>query len=202
LRQLQPVIDVAAEVRPAAPADATRLAAPLARAFYDDPVTVWANPRERTRLRRSERFFLGRMRALLPHELSHVTRDGTGAAVWSPPDAWQMGLRELLHDLPAFLSLRTPKVLRGMREVERRHPSEPHYYLSVLGVDPPAQGEGIGSALLQPMLRRCDEEAVGAYLETGTERNVRFYSRHGFRVTDEVQMPDGPPMWLMWRDPL
>ena len=61
---------------------------------------------------------------------------------------------------------------------------------------------GGGSALLEPMLRRCDSEAVGAYLETGTERNVRFYSRHGFRVTDEVPLPDGPPMWLMWRDPL
>ena len=78
-----------------------------------------------------------------------------------------MGLRELLHDLPAFLSPRTPMVLRGMQEVERRHPHEPHYYLSMLGVDPPAQRHGMGSALLGPMLARCDEEGVGAYLETG-----------------------------------
>ena len=61
---------------------------------------------------------------------------------------------------------------------------------------------GLGSALLHPMLRRCDEQQVGAYLETGTQKNVRFYSRHGFRVTDEVPLPKGPPMWLMWRDPL
>jgi GNAT superfamily N-acetyltransferase len=93
-------------------------------------------------------------------------------------------------------------VLRGMHEVEKRHPKKPHYYLSILGVDPPHQGSGRGSALLAPMLRRCDTEGVGAYLETGTERNVRFYSRHGFRVTDEVPLPEGPPMWLMWRDPL
>jgi GNAT superfamily N-acetyltransferase len=196
------VIELGAEVRQAAPGDAKPLAAPLARAFYDDPVTVWANPSERNRRRRTERFFLGRMRALLPHELSWITRDGHGAAIWAPPDAWQMGLRELLHDLPAFMSPRTPMVLRAMHEVERRHPTKPHYYLAILGVDPPAQGEGLGSALLQPMLRRCDEETVGAYLETGTERNVRFYSRHGFRVTDEVQLTKGPPMWLMWRDPL
>jgi GNAT superfamily N-acetyltransferase len=192
----------AVEVRAATPEDARTLAPPLGRAFYDDPVTVWANPRERNRTRRVERFFLGRMHALLPHELSYVCADGAGAAVWSPPDAWQMGLRELLHDLPAFLSPRTPMVLRGRHEVEKRHPKKPHYYLSILGVDPPFQGSGRGSALLEPMLRRCDSEAVGAYLETGTERNVRFYSRHGFRVTDEVPLPDGPPMWLMWRDPL
>lgn len=191
-----------ADVRPATVDDTRELAAPLGRAFYDDPVTVWAHPRERSRRRRVERFFVGRMRALLPHELSYMCADGAGAAIWSPPDAWQMGLRELLHDLPAFLTPHTITVLRGMHEVEKRHPREPHYYLSILGVDPPRQGSGLGTALLQPMLRRCDSEGVGAYLETSTEQNVRFYSRHGFRVTDEVGMPNGPPMWLMWRDPL
>jgi GNAT superfamily N-acetyltransferase len=198
------VIDQAAStgVRAATLDDARQLAAPLARAFHDDPVTVWANPSERNRRRRVERFFTGRMRALLPHELSFMCDDGAGAAIWSPPDAWQMGLRELLHDLPAFLSLHTPTVLRGMHDVEKRHPRDPHYYLSILGVDPPRQGTGLGTALLQPMLRRCDSEGVGAYLETSTEQNVRFYSRHGFRVTDEVLLPQGPVMWLMWRDPL
>jgi GNAT superfamily N-acetyltransferase len=191
-----------AGVRPAGPDDAHVLAQPLARAFYDDPVTVWANPVERSRLHRTARFFLGRMKTLLPHELSFATEAGDGAAIWSPPDAWEMGLREFLYDLPAFLSPRTPLVLRGMHGVEKRHPKEPHYYLSILGVDPSRQGEGVGTALLQPMLRRCDEEGVGAYLETGTERNVRFYSRQGFRVTEEVPLPKGPSMWLMWRDPL
>jgi GNAT superfamily N-acetyltransferase len=191
-----------ARVRQAQPHDARRLAAPLARAFFDDPVTIWANPSERTRARRIERFFLGRMRTLVPHELSWSADDASGCAIWSPPDGWQMGLRELLHDLPAFLSPHTPRVLRGMHSVERRHPSRPHYYLAILGVDPPSQGRGLGSALLQPMLRRCDDEGVGAYLETGTERNVSFYARHGFRVMDEVRLLKGPPMWLMWRDPV
>ena len=190
------------DVRLATPGDARSLAPPLARAFLDDPVTIWTHPREGKRLRRTERFFMGRLNALLPHELSFMCDDGAGAAVWSPSDAWQMGLRELLHDLPAFLSLRTPTVMRGMHEVERRHPRSPHYYLSILGVDPPRQGSGIGSALLGPMLRRCDSEGVGAYLETATEKNVRFYSRHGFRVVDEVPLPKWPSMWLMWRDPL
>ena len=191
-----------ARVRPVEVDDVEALAMPLARAFYDDPVTMWANPRERTRLRRSARFFLGRMRALVPHELSSMTEERDAAAIWSPPDAWEMGLRELLHDLPAFLSPRTPLVVRAMHGVEKLHPKGPHYYLSVLGVEPSRQGEGLGSALLQPMLRRCDQEGVGAYLESSKETNVRFYQRHGFRVTDEVALSRGPKMWLMWRDPL
>jgi hypothetical protein len=42
---------------------------------------------------------------------------------------------------------------------------------------------------------------VPAYLETGTERNVAFYTRHGFKVIEELHLPKGPPVWLMWRDP-
>ena len=51
------------------------------------------------------------------------------------------------------------------------------------------------------MLRSCDEDGVAAYLESSKERNIAFYARHGFRVTEEVRMPKGPPVWLMWRDP-
>ena len=58
-------------------------------------------------------------------------------------------------------------VSRGMTAVqtmEKRHPKEPaHYYLPVLGVEPEFQGRGFGSALLQPVLARCDRDRVGAY---------------------------------------
>jgi GNAT superfamily N-acetyltransferase len=195
------VIDTDIAVRPGVPGDRSELADALARAFWDDPVTVWANPTERTRLRRTKRFFDGRLRTLLPHELSAVAGGSEGGAIWSPPDAWAMGLRELIHDLPAFLSPRTPLVLRGMNSVEERHPKEPHYYLAILGVDPPHQHRGLGGRLMQPMLDRCDAEHVPAYLETGTERNVAFYERHGFKVNDTIDLPRGPRMWLMWRDP-
>ena len=97
-----------------------------------------------------------------------------------------------------------PKVgraVRGVETIERAHPREPHYYLAVLGTDPDEQGRGIGSALMQPVLEMCDRDVVPAYLESSKERNVDFYARHGFRVTDELVLPEGPPVWPMWRDP-
>jgi predicted N-acetyltransferase YhbS len=92
-------------------------------------------------------------------------------------------------------------VLRGLGQVEARHPDRPHLYLAVLGVDPGRQGDGVGSALIRPGLELCDREGLPAYLETGKERNLAFYGRHGFRVTEELTLPKGPPIWLMWRDP-
>jgi GNAT superfamily N-acetyltransferase len=85
--------------------------------------------------------------------------------------------------------------------IEERHPKAPHWYLSVLGTEPGHQGEGLGSTVLQPVLDECDRLEIPAYLETGTERNVGFYARHGFRVMERIELPDGPPMWLMWREP-
>ena len=71
----------------------------------------------------------------------------------------------------------------------------------MLGTDPPAQGRGLGSAVLRPGLELCDREGLPAYLESSKESNVGFYARFGFRVTEEVRMPgDGPSVWLMWRD--
>ena len=71
----------------------------------------------------------------------------------------------------------------------------------MLGTDPAAQGRGLGSAVLRPVLEQCDRDGVGAFLESSKERNIDFYARHGFRVTSEIRLPRGPLMWQMWRDP-
>ena len=71
----------------------------------------------------------------------------------------------------------------------------------MLGTEPERQGNGIGSALMQPVLDDCDEHGIGAYLESSKERNIAFYGRHGFKVTEEILLPKGPPVWGMWRDP-
>lgn len=71
-----------------------------------------------------------------------------------------------------------------------------------MGTHPDRQRQGLGSAVLAPVLARCDTDAVPAYTETSTTENVAFYRRQGFDVTAEVAMPEGgPPVWTMWRNP-
>ena len=187
-------------VRTATAEDVPALSASLARAFDDDPVAVFANPRDASRPRRLRFFYTGRLRTLLDDELVFTDDARTGAALWAAPDRWHLPAGEQLR-LTRLLSWRTPQIAAGFRRVEQAHPREPHFYLSVLGVAPEGRRKGLGSALLAPMLERCDREGVGAYLESSKERNLAFYGRHGFRVTSILRFPGGPPLSLMWRDP-
>ena len=96
----------------------------------------------------------------------------------------------------------TVRAIRNLAAIEAAHPKDPpHQYLALLGTDPAHQGTGIGSALIAGVLARCDEQGLGAYLESSKEENVPFYGRHGFEVVAELTMRDGPTMWRMWRDP-
>ncbi|MDP2712412.1 MAG: GNAT family N-acetyltransferase [Solirubrobacteraceae bacterium] len=191
-------------VRRATRADFGVLADVLARAFYDDPVTAWFYPDDARRLRHARRFFAIRLRQLARHGLIHTNAERTGAALWASPGRWRDDVRQSLMMLP-MLPVLLPRIVRStqaVREIERRHPVAPHYYLSVLGTEPARQGGGIGSALLAAALRICDATGTAAYLESSKESNVSFYARHGFAVTERIELPEaGPPLWLMWREP-
>jgi ribosomal protein S18 acetylase RimI-like enzyme len=192
------------DVRHATDADRASLTETLARAFYDDPVMTWFFPEDDRRLERNRRFFAIRLRQLLPHGETYTVDGALGGALWAAPDRWRVGRVEEARMGVALLPAlwrRLGVVFKGVEMIEAAHPRDPHYYLAVLGTDPEAQGRGVGSALIQPMLEACDRDEVPAYLESSKERNIDFYARHGFRVTDEVRLPRGPRVWPMWRDP-
>jgi GNAT superfamily N-acetyltransferase len=70
-----------------------------------------------------------------------------------------------------------------------------------VGVVPEATRQGRGSALLEPVLRRCDTERLPAYLEASGEDNARLYARLGFEPRDEIEIFEGVHVRPMWRDP-
>jgi GNAT superfamily N-acetyltransferase len=188
--------------RPAIRADVPAIGATHTAAFRDDPVWRWLVPDARRWRRGIPRVF--RITALDHLATTWVTNGVTSAAVWAPPghrvDRW----REALHG-PGQLAVFRSRALVGMRlqEAMRKvHPREPHWYLYLLGTDPDHQGKGHGSAVIQPVLDRCDEEGLPAYLESSKEANIPFYRRHGFEARDEFRPAPGcPPLWPMWRTP-
>lgn len=69
-----------------------------------------------------------------------------------------------------------------------------HYdwYLYNLSIKKDAQGKGIASKLMRPMLEFCDDEKMVAYLETNKETNVGMYRNFGFDLMKEELIPGTP----------
>jgi GNAT superfamily N-acetyltransferase len=190
-------------VRPATAADVPQLAQTLTRAFHDDPVVNYLVKPEK-HAKNAPFFFRSTATRDLTHGEVWTTDDLAGGALWAAPGEWRLGGTELLRSFPMVLrtfGTALPRALRVLSMIEKVHPKEPHWYLGVLGTDPSQQGKGIGSALMQPVLDKCDREGLPAYLESSKDRNVPFYARHGFEVTQEVTIPNGPKVWCMWREP-
>jgi RimJ/RimL family protein N-acetyltransferase len=95
-----------------------------------------------------------------------------------------------------------PRILRGIAALESNHPTEPHYLLDLRRRRSAWQGRGLGTALVRPILDRCDEQELPAYLEASAPRNLALYERLGFEVTEKFTVgPGSPPVWRMWRTP-
>jgi GNAT superfamily N-acetyltransferase len=194
-------------VREATAQDIDGIADALVRAFFDDPLMTFLFRDDDGRRRKSRLFFAGDAKRAIVKSKGRVetTTDGPakGGAIWFAPDQWRTGGLELFTQLPMLFKMgaETPRALGVLNQAEKAHPKAPHWYLAVLGTDPDHQGKGVGSALLAPVLRNCDEEGIPAYLESSKERNIPFYERHGFTVSSELKLKGGPSIWQMWRDP-
>jgi len=154
--------------------------------------------------RAATRFFTLMAHLQIPHGEVYTTSATEAAAVWAPPGRWKVSNLEIVRNTPAFLRIfgrRFIPNLSVLSLLEKNHPEEPHYYLEFLGTDPAHQGKGFGTALMQPMIDRCDREGVGAYLESSKESNLGFYGRFGFEVIKIINHKSGVPQWLMWRNP-
>jgi ribosomal protein S18 acetylase RimI-like enzyme len=199
-------VQEAGTVRKAARDESPRVAAALARAFDSDPQMQWVLTDDSRRVPIAERGFDLYLRKLWFAQDECYTTDGVaGAAIWNRPGEWHVSILRQLRLLPAMTRIYRrflPRVVRAITALESNHPKERHYYLPFVGVDPDWQGRGIGSALLRPVLDRCDREATPAYLEASTPRNRALYERHGFEVIEEFELgPGAPLMWRMWRLP-
>jgi GNAT superfamily N-acetyltransferase len=123
------------------------------------------------------------------------------AALWLPPGIHpdEDALAELIRR--SFPARDQAEVFAFFGQMDSYHPSEPHWYLPMIGVVPEKQGQGYGSALLQPVLKRCDAESKLAYLEASSPKSVPLYERHGFELLGKTQAGSSPTMFPMVRKP-
>lgn len=118
------------------------------------------------------------------------------------PGFCQPDVIEKIKVLPAAVignPLTTPvRILNWVGEWARRDPSEPHWHLGPVAVEPFFQGQGIGTAMLNAFCMVVDGTGAHAYLETDKRENVRLYQRFGFTVVESAEVL-GVANWFMSR---
>lgn len=195
-------------VRKATSDDVPVLARVLTRALERDPLVDWVVRQDQHRVRAIERL-VGRdllVRLALPLGEVYTTADRSGVALWLPPDGMRLPWSQRLRLLPALAagsgSRRVVRAIRVQHHLDVLRPGEEHGWLLSVAVDPDHRGRGIGTALLRPMLDRCDERGLPAWLVATSRGNRGTFERLGFEVSDEVvASPGGPTLWPMRRPP-
>jgi GNAT superfamily N-acetyltransferase len=184
--------------------DARAVAQTLCEAFQDDPVSGWLIPDPQERRRRHPGFF----RVFVDHAIVwgevHTTCERNAAALWleaDPNDGVLLGASPEL-----FGEALGPHLSRFEALDERMSAAHPgrvrHAYLPFVGVRPAWQGRGVGAALLDYQLRRLDTAGLPAYLEASCPRSLPLYQRLGFTILPTaIDLPGGPRLQPMWRDP-
>jgi ribosomal protein S18 acetylase RimI-like enzyme len=135
------------------------------------------------------------------NDTADVTADGRGASLWLPP-----GVEPDAERMVALLETHAdervmPELMGVFEQMGRFHPTEPHWYLPLIGVDPACQGQGLGGALMRHAVERCDRDGLPAYLESSNPRNITLYQRHGFEILGRIQVGTSPVMTPMYRKP-
>jgi ribosomal protein S18 acetylase RimI-like enzyme len=200
------------DIRRLGPGDLDEAVDVLVAAFARDPLVAALFPDGAARARATPILF----RAVLASDirLGRVWGAGsgtgaatglTGVAVWHVPGDRSRSLRGMLESLGGQLRLlpwaarlaHGREVQDHVERLQKAGGARDRAHLYFLGVAPAAQGQGVASSLVRPVLA----EHPAAWTETQNPANVALYEHLGFRVFGLEDAPRlGVRVWALQRD--
>lgn len=184
----------------------------LARAFTGDPFIGHFMSDPRRRRLALPPFFAAVLHELIDSQAVYVSEFPgrlAGIAAWLPPEPEEPARDARWRARRASARVRllfpraAPQVWAGFSALAAQHPSDPHWYLAFVGIEPSEQQRGLGRQLLDPVLERADREDRLCYLETPFPDTRAFYRKLRFDDTAELRPVAGaPPIWTMTRPPI
>lgn len=190
-------------IRRAGAADRDTVTKLLDEVFHNDPVSSWVFPDAENRRLKHPVLMGGFLDGALAEGYVDMLEDGSAAALWMSVPAGDHSDPEGPAQFRQLVDPDNERVEQIARILEASHPQDrAHEYLQLIAVDGRLRSQGAGTALISAVLERCDRDGLPAYLEASSMRSRGLYERLGFVFTGRtVDLPDGPQMWPMWRDP-
>jgi GNAT superfamily N-acetyltransferase len=173
--------------------------ATLVLAFVTDPVARWMYAGPHQYLLDIPRLFRALGKSSFAAGAAQRTNDGLGIALWLPPGVHgdEAALEVVIAG--SIVGEKRAEVAAVFERTEHYRPTEPHWYLSLIGVEALHRNKGCGAALLRHGLRQCDREHLPAYLWSSNPLNTSLYERHGFEILGTIQEGSSPSIFPMLR---
>ena len=181
--------------------DADKTLATLTAAFSADPFFRWVFPDAENYLDAFPRFIAAYCGSGIADGTAYSVSEFAGAAIWLAPGNVADEEAAVAVIEASLRADRREDTFGVLEQLDTYHPhDEPLWYLPFIGVDPPYQNRGLGSALMQHALELCDEQGTRAYLESSSPANIPLYERHGFVVMGRIDVGSAPPLHPMIRE--
>src|SRR5215813_14130900 len=171
----------------------------LVLAFVTDPVARWMYDDPHQYLMHIPRLFRALGSSSFEAGAAQRTSDGLGVALWLPPGVHGEDGPLEAAIAESIVGEKRTEVAAIFERTEHYRPIEPHWYLSLIGVEALHRNNGCGAALLQHRLRQCDREHLPAYLWSSNPLNTTLYKRHGFKISGTIQVGSSPSIFPMQR---
>lgn len=194
----------AVTVRVTTPADLDGIVDTVTSAFLHDPLWSPMFPDPDLRATLSSEFWRLAVGSALRYPWTLATENLESVAVWIPPGGEELTGEEA-DGMDAFLvnlvgRAGADSILAVYDLLDAAHPTEPHFYLSLLATHESHRGQGLGMGLLRENLARMDELRTPAYLESSNPANNARYASVGFAPVGEFTTVTGQVVTTMWRD--
>jgi GNAT superfamily N-acetyltransferase len=180
-------------------ADVDHAIATLVLAFGTDPVARWMYVDPHQYLLHIPRLFRALGRSSFAAAAAQRTDDGLGIAIWLPPCVHgdDGPLEAVITE--SVVGEKQAEVAAVFERTEHYRPTEPHWYLSLIGVEALHRNKGRGATLLRHRLRQCDQQHLPAYLWSSNPLNTSLYERHGFEIVGTIRVGSSPSIFPMLR---
>jgi hypothetical protein len=193
--------------RPASRAETDAMAALLADAFFDDPLTRWITPDDTRRAAVLPGFFRVFLAMSYAFDAVRTTAGRDAVLTFLPPGGFEEVERHgeaYGHRFAQVLGEDADRLSAiGALQAERHPVGRPHYYMAFGAVAPEARGSRLLASLVGEVTSWADARGVGVYTEASSPGGRGACLRHGFAPAgDPIVLPDdGPSLQPLWRDP-
>jgi GNAT superfamily N-acetyltransferase len=178
--------------------DVEATVAALIASYVDDPFMRWLFPDTKQYLRSFPSFVLTFGGKAIVRQSAYLAGQNWAAALLLPPR-----IRPDPYAITELISWTLPKSQHdAFSEFSNRgaryQPTEPHWRLALMGVDPNYRRRHIATSLLKHSLLACDAAHLPVYLEA-SPMSVALYQKEGFEPLGEIRIGAIPPLVPMLR---